>query len=313
MKLLKRSLQIVFYLLILALFVSRAASSGFSHDENQFIAPGQLLADHGLLPYIDYPYTHMPYGIAFYTVSAALSNYDFLAGRLFNAVLWALCSISLVWIIRLFSGIDLPPSSGLTSAHPFDPSLPQLLAEFVLVFIFLNDPIMRHIDGPALNHSLATLFGLLSLLLFGRLIQQPSSSAWVSFGSGAFASLAALTRLNYAALAIVLLILWAIRAFMVQAPRRASQFRAFIAGLVVAGIPASVLAASAPAHFFYGNFIYIRLNTIYYQQLLFQLNMTLGSKLKSFAGLLLQSPIDIILYAASLFFGTTALIRFLRT
>ena len=72
MRLLKRSVQAIFYLLILCLFVSRSASSGFSHDENQFIASGQLLADRHLLPYVDYPFTHVPYGVAFYGLSAAL-------------------------------------------------------------------------------------------------------------------------------------------------------------------------------------------------------------------------------------------------
>src|SRR5512135_3224480 len=131
MRVLKRSIQIIFYLLIVVLFVSRSVSSGFSHDENQFIAAGQLLADHGLLPYVDYPYTHVPYGIAFYALSAAVSSYDFLAGRLINDLAWALCAVLIVVTIRLFSrGSDSSPSR--------DPSIPQLLAEFSLVFVFLQ-------------------------------------------------------------------------------------------------------------------------------------------------------------------------------
>ena len=47
---LKRAVQVVFYLAILALIVSRSVTATISHDENQFITPGQLLATQGLVP-----------------------------------------------------------------------------------------------------------------------------------------------------------------------------------------------------------------------------------------------------------------------
>ena len=307
MRTFKLSLQIIFYVLIFALFVSRSASSAFTHDENQFIAAGQLLADHGLLPYLDYPYTHMPYGVAFYALSASISNYDFLAGRLLNALAWVLCSLLIPQTVRLIA------KDGKASLSACDPTFPQLLAEFVLVFVFLNHPIMGHIDGPALNHSYATLFGLLAILLFARLVGLGFSSSRVSFVSGLFASLAAFIRLNYAALAVVLLLVLLLHAATDRSSRRFSAFPPFIAGLVAAGVPAVVLAALAPEHFLYTNLIYIRLNTIYYQEMGFKLNMTLSSKLQSFAGLVLGSPIDIILYAVLVFFGVVAVIRFVKT
>ncbi len=306
MRLFKRCLQVVFYLLVLALFISRAASSGFSHDENQFIASGQLLADRGLLPYVDYPFTHMPYSVVFYALSAAVSNYDFLAGRLINALAWALCAILIAVTARLLSW---RPDAATQS----DPSFPQLFAEFALVFIFLNHPIMAHIDGAALNHSFATLFGLLAILFFGRALREAQHLRRASFASGAFACLAALIRLNYAALILVLLVAWLLYAFVSVASGRSSAFVPFFAGLVVVSIPAVVLAALAPAHFFYTNVVYIRLNTAYYQEMGYRLNMTLGSKLQSFLGLLSGSPIDIILYGALLFFAVAALIRYLKT
>ncbi len=305
MRLVKRLAQVLFYLLVLALFISRGASSGFSHDENQFIAAGQVLADHGLLPYVDYPYTHMPYAVAFYALSAAVSSYDFLAGRLINDLAWAVCAVLIVLTIRLLSRRSAAP--------PSDPSIAQLFAEFTLVFVFLQHPIMAHIDGAALNHSFATLFGLLALFYFGRAIQDTRNPRLASFASGAFACLAALVRLNYGALALVLAVVWFLYGFTATSPRRSVLALPFLGGMLVASIPALVLLVLAPAHFLYGNLVYIRLNTLYYQQLLWRLNMTMGSKLQSFGGLLLQSPVDIILYCAFSYFAITALVRYFRT
>ena len=302
MRLLKRSVQAIFYLLILCLFVSRSASSGFSHDENQFIASGQLLADRHLLPYVDYPFTHVPYGVAFYGLSAALSDYDFLAGRLFNALAWAICAILIILIVRLFS-----------RRQHSDPSLPQLFAEFILVLIFLDHPIMAHIDGVALNHSFATLFGLLALFFFGRALQLSANVRRASFASGAFAGLATFIRLNYAALGAVLLVVWILYAFTISSSHWRSSALPYLAGLAAASIPAVIIAAVAPQHFLYSNVVYIRLNTIYYHEMGYRLNMTIISKLQSFLGMLQQSPVDIILYGALAFFAVAASVRYVKT
>jgi hypothetical protein len=316
MRIFKLCIQVVFYLLILALFVSRAASAGFSHDENQFIASGQLLADHRLLPYVDYPYTHMPYATDFYAVTAAMSDYDFLAGRLLNAVTWALCALFISWNIRFFSrtypGAQIGHDDVSAAGSP-DPSFPQLLAEFVLVLVFLYHPtMMGHIDGPALNHSYATLFGLVALLLFGMALQLTGSSRGLLFWSGLFVGLAAFTRLNYAALAVVLLLCLLLYIAVGARPRYFLPLLPLGAGLLLASIPTAMLAALAPAHFFYGNIVYVRLNTAYYDQLAFRLNMTMSSKLQSFAGLMLHSPIDLILYAGLAVFGGWSLYRVIK-
>jgi hypothetical protein len=317
MRIFKLCIQIVFYILILALFISRAASAGFSHDENQFIASGQFLADHRLLPYVDYPYTHMPYATGFYAVTAAMSDYDFLAGRLLNAATWALCTLFITWNIRFFSRLHPAAQASrddVSAAPSSDPSFPQLLAEFVLALVFLYHPaMMGHIDGPALNHSYATLFGLVVLLLFGIALQQRGFPRWLLFWSGIFAGLAAFTRLNYAALAVVLLLCLILYIVAVTRPRRYLPLIPPGAGLLLASIPTAILAILAPAHFFYGNIVYVRLNTAYYSQLAFRLNMTMSSKFQSFAGSLLHSPIDIILYAGLAVFGVWSLYRFLKT
>ena len=305
MRLFKLCIQVLFFLLVFALFVSRGASSGFSHDENQFIAAGQLLARHGLLPYVDYPFTHMPYGVAFYALSAAVSNYDFLAGRILNAIAWALSALFIVLTIRVLAPRN---SDGVLS----EPSFSELLTEFVLVLVFLYHPIMRHIDGPALNHSLATLLCLVAVFFSARALQHASVMRVPAFMSGVFVSLAVFVRLNFAAPALTLLLAWIVFAWAQKGHHPFRLLLRFVAGGFLAVLPGLVLAALSPAHFYYGNFAYIRLNTVYYQEMGYRLNMTLADKLQSFGGILAGSPIDIGLYAALIVFVVLALIRYGR-
>ncbi len=296
MKPLKLTLQYIFYLFILLLNLSRTAQWGFGHDENQFIAAGQLLADHGLLPYVNYPYTHMPYGVFFYAFTASISNYDFLAGRVLNAAAWLICCLLIVYIFRLIRGTN--------------PSFAFLIWEFVIVFIFLNHPSMLLIAGLALNHSLASVFSLLALIFFIHSVHQRYSRPWTAFGCGVCISLAALIRFNYASLIVVLFLLFWIYELVLNPPRILSSFLSFFGGLLTAALPALGLIAVAPNGFYFTNFVYTRLNTVYYQELLYKLNMDLGSKITGF--LFHISPLDFILYALLLSVGVISFVQYIR-
>ncbi len=296
MKPLRLILQSFFYLFTLILFISRSAWVGFSHDENQFIAAGQLLADHGLLPYINYPYTHMPYGALFYAITAKLSGYDFLAGRILNAFGFLICGLLIVQAFRLLSGTR--------------PSLLQLLWEFAVVYIFINHPVTNYVIGAALNHALAALFALLGLLFFIAGTQKNLPLGWAAFSSGALVCIAALIRFNYASLIVVVLFLWMLYQFALTRSQWIATLRAFAAGVVGAALPALVLFALAPGAFYYGNIVYIRLNTIYYQQVLARAPMDLVSKINSFLAGILARPLDLVLYLLLLYVGIRSLLDY---
>jgi hypothetical protein len=291
--------EIAFYLLLLALFFSKAAVAGFSHDENQFIAPGQLLIDHGLLPYVDYPYTHMPYAAFFYGLSAALTDYDFLAGRLLNAIAWFLCALV---IARAFGKLGSTPGNS-----------PPFLWDFVVLCVFAFNSILGHIVGNALNHSLAALFSLLALASFVRGVSTSTGTARLAFGAGALASMACWTRLNYAVLVPVLGLLYLVPALRGRQSGRFRPLIAYGAGVLAAAIPALALFIAAPRAAFYGNYVYIRLNTIYYSELLYRVNMQLGQKLMDFLTYLVSSPVDLALYLLMLFMLMRSLLRYIRS
>ena len=303
MKSIKLIVQTLFYLVVLALLLSHAVTGGFSHDENQFIAAGQMLAYHGLIPYLNYPYTHMPYAVAFYALTAAVSNYDFLAGRIFTAVVWLLCTLLIVAIFRLIS-------RKLTLLSKDGPSFPQLLWEFIIVGVFLNHPASRFVFGAALNHSLSTLFSLLALWIYIRGIGQKYFSNGAPFYSGICICLAALIRFNYASLIIVLLVLWLAYAFAARSSQYLRILVPHLGGLLMAAIPALGLMALAPNGFYYTNLVYIRLNTVYYQELLYRSNMSLASKITSFFSAVVHTPIDVLLYVVLIYTAIVSLIRF---
>jgi len=292
------AVEIVFYVLLLAFFFSRAASAGFSHDENQFIAPGQLLVDHGLLPYVDYPYTHMPYATFFYGLAAAFTDYDFLAGRLLSAVAWFLCALV---IGKAFRNLGSPSGNS-----------PPFFWDIVVVCVFAFNSILGHIVGNALNHSLAALFSLLALAFFVRGFSTSGREARLAFGAGALASMAGLTRFNYAVLMPVLGLLYLLPTLR---RRQAVRFRPLIAygaGVLTAAIPALALFIAAPRAALYGNYIYVRLNTIYYAGLLYRVNMQMGQKLMDFLTYLIASPMDLALYLLMLFVLIRSLLRYFR-
>src|SRR5579859_4814717 len=57
---------VAFFALALLLVFSMSIGKGLDVDEHGFVASGVLLARHGLLPYRDYHYNHMPTEVLIY-------------------------------------------------------------------------------------------------------------------------------------------------------------------------------------------------------------------------------------------------------
>ena len=282
--------QGVFYGAILALIVSRSVSANISHDETLFIAPGQLLAYYGLFPYVDYPYLHMPYSTVLYAITAWASDFDFLAGRLLSCLAWLGCIVLMVAISRAMrTGLD-PESRSSTSWK-------QLLWEFMLVYVFVNHGPTLFVLRAALNHSLATLFSLLAAWFFVRGVHRQDLSYRAAFLSGACIAAAGFIRFNYASLVVVFFVCWLIHSLWLGLARPWQLMLRYAGGVLAASLPAMVLFALAPREFYYGNLVYIRLNTVYYEQLLYRSGMDLASKLSSFTESILFQPLDLLLYA----------------
>jgi hypothetical protein len=132
----------------------------------------------------------------------------------------------------------------------------------------------------------------------------------MAFGCGFCISLAAFIRFNYASLIVVLFLLFLTYKLVLNPPRILSSFLSFFGGSLIAALPALGLIAIAPNGFYFTNFVYTRLNTVYYQELLYKVNMDLGSKITGF--LFHISPLDFILYALLLCVGIASFVQYIR-
>ncbi len=305
MRFFKLALQFTFYALILALLISRSMSAVISHDENQFIAAAQLLVHQGLLPYLNFPYTHMPYGVAFYAAVLSLTSYDYLASRLLTSVVWLLCLLLITVLTRLVRG---RPASLLSEPTSFL----ELLWEFAVALILVYHPVSTYVLVTAANHSFATFFSLLALFFFVRATRPASFSYRDPLYAGLSIALAAFSRFNYASLIVVLLVLWLLHSLLFHLSRAWKVLLRFLLGVFISAIPLLVLIALAPAHFYYANLVYIRLNTIYYEGLLYRSGMSLVPKILGFGLGVRERPIDWLLYAALLSLAGLSLVRLLR-
>src|SRR4029077_7754887 len=74
-----------------------------NRDEEQFISAGALFARHGYLPYLDYPYFHVPNLDYIYVVLFTQSNHLLLTARAFNILCAWLTLLLIFWLsARLF-------------------------------------------------------------------------------------------------------------------------------------------------------------------------------------------------------------------
>lgn len=281
-----------------AILFGRAMNASFDHDEHQFVASAQLLVSRGLLPYIDYPYFHMPNIVFANSLAVAASSYDFLAVRTLGA-LWSLGLAVTICCLTLHL---------LQAASALLRQLAALTASLVLIL----DPVFITADGRAFNHMLP---GMLSLLAFAAcrqgLREQPG---WKWFGlCGTLIGLAAGTRFTYAALIPVYALVVALLPKARLLRTRLVSASMLGAGTLVSMLPALALFLAAPDRFFFGNYIYIRLNTLYRQTVEYGLAMDLPAKWEFLLKKVLLHPLDFFLYAAFVVFSGAAVYRWLRS
>jgi hypothetical protein len=115
------------------------------------------------------------------------------------------------------------------------------------------------------------------------------------FFTALFVGLATGVRMSYAAMIPVYCLVIAIQTWK-NFGRMARQMAVFCAGIGVALLPVFALFIAAPRGFIYGNFTYIRLNTLYRNTVDFENAMSLADKWRYFADNILSNPADFLFY-----------------
>ena len=256
----------------------RAIAQPFSHDEHQFVSAGWWLAYHGLLPYRDFPYHHMPYQIPLNALAVRLSPYLLLSGRMVSWVAAWLASMV------LFAAVwrEFRQRSRLVAG----------LAAGTTVLVFISQPIVAYTTGQAWNHDWANLLALGAVVLHIRALDGRFTLR-TGFAIGLMAGLAAGVRLSYAVLCPLLLASAA--AMPGEYAARGRRAAAVLAGVVVAGVPAAILLAIDPKAFGYGNVLYPILNSTYREVLRHWSGDELLAKLAYFAETVLVQPGNVAL------------------
>jgi hypothetical protein len=271
-----------------AVAYSMAMRLPLSHDEHQFVAGGWLLGEHGMLPYRDFPFHHLPNLLFFY---AAL-------GQLSPAPLWNARVLSVVFAVATFALIfqyswrrERGPSGWLAGG--------------VATCLLLFSPLFEYTSGRAWNHALPTLLSMAAFVAHTRTARQPYRfRGWV--WSGMLLGLAVGARLTYLLAAVPFL------AFILSNQPRGFRFRpsvVFVVGLAIGLFPSGVLFGLAPRQFGYGNLIYQILNTRYRQALGITGAMNLTGKLAYLREDVLSEPAQTLLFGSFLIVVAVAALR----
>jgi 4-amino-4-deoxy-L-arabinose transferase-like glycosyltransferase len=293
-KILWAALAAALFGLVFALSFSRAMRAGGNHDEHQFIASAQLLVEHGLLPYRDYAYFHLPNLIFVYGLLFKFTTYKLLAARLLSAV----CVTAMAGLVFYFS-MDLFRQASKTMA---------LAAGFGAVFLLLANPLLAYAGTFAWNHSLAMFLALLAAILLWQGARRSRPGWWV-LGSGLCLGLAVATRLSF----LSALLPFVVGLYFYPGDRPVKRWVGLVVylsvGFGLAMLPTLLLFAIAPAQFIFGNFTYPNLNTIYRAEIGFfgpPNPMTSFEKLAYFGEQILPQPGNLLLFVALLFWGYTS-------
>lgn len=254
---------VVCFVIALPFVFGLSMTDGLSHDENQHIAAGALVAREGLLPYRDFPHFHTPYLAFVYSGLFQLTDHLLLAGRLFST----LCATVAVGLV------------GAATAHAFRAHPPRRvwLAAVGAVVLALTARVFIHTTGHAWNHEPPLLASLAAFLLLVSGIA--NAGAIRLLGAGVLLGLAIGLRLTCApliapfGLAVLLL-------GPAGVARRMALAAWFSGGVLLALGGVAWLAVLAPGQTWFGNFEFAKVNVLYRFSTGEPRTMTLPTKLR---------------------------------
>jgi hypothetical protein len=284
------------FLVVLCLSASRAVRAEFTHDEHQFVASAELLAEHGLLPYRDYAYFHLPNLVFVYAVLYQFTEYKLLAARLLSAL-----SITAIAALLYIFSLDSFKKSSSTAGHWVGAGA---------ALFFVANPLIASTGSYAWNHNLALLLAVLAFMLHWQGPRREKSDRWI-LASGFCLGLSIGTRLSFASA----LLPFIIGMYFYPPCRTESNFLNrlvfFGAGILLSLLPALLLLALAPQEFIFGNFTYARLNTFYREESGFfgpPNPMSPSEKLAYFWDFILPQPGHLLSFVGLLILGFTPLL-----
>ena len=234
------------WVLALTLVFARSMHAEVDVDEHPFVASAAVLARHGLLPYRDYHYNHMPTEVVIYAGLFRACSHLLLAARCFQV----LCAATAVTVLFCVS----------EAAFAFLQPQVRLAVSAAVAALYLTNPLFIKTAGLCWNHDFPLLTALLGFLALRRAVSRARGAIPLAAIAGFLLGLSVTTRLTFAAAGPG----FAVLVFLapgLSRPRKAALLAVMAGGFVVASLPTVWVWMQAPRAAFFGNFLYPRLNT----------------------------------------------------
>jgi hypothetical protein len=236
--------------LIFIFLFARSMNRDLDPDEHQFVAPPALLVQEGLLPYVDYPYFHMPTLVYLYAALTGWATYKLLAARAVSAA----CGTGTVLLLflagwRLFQGA--PPRR-------------RWLLTGGMALVFACSRVFTYTSGWAWNHDTAVLCTLAAFFLQLRGLGGARTAYFAA--AGLLLGLAVGIRLSFALSFVPFALSVCLGRSTLTRRQRLAGLGLMAGGTAAALLPALVPLVTTPDRFFFGNLGYPRLSTRFYTE-----------------------------------------------
>lgn len=217
-----------------------------SHDEQMYVASARLFANNGTMPYIDYPYFHMPNMIFIYGFFFKFTNYNLLTARAIS-IFAELITLFLV-LILICNWFDKEK-----------PIIKYLMGYSGIIILFTND-LYRYISGYALNHSLPIMFALLGFFVFIKGIND-TIKIYITIG-GFLVGIAAGIRITFILMFFPFLIYLLLNNAFIR-KERISYSLYLLFGFIMSLVPSILIFCFDPNAFIFGNLTYHKINYLF--------------------------------------------------
>jgi 4-amino-4-deoxy-L-arabinose transferase-like glycosyltransferase len=249
------------YATLVMVWSAVAGPLGINHDAHQFMASAFMVARHGLHPYRDFAYFHMP-NLVYVSAPFFLTSSPFLMARVFAG----LCAV----------GIGLTTCLSARALLAGHGTMSRLLVPIASTALLVHSPVFHDASSHVWNHTPATLCALLAFLLHCQAIrgERPVLYFWLS---GVSLGMAIGIRSLLAPLVMPFLLAMVVfRAETVRA--KGLHVLVFVAGGVLANGPAVYFLFTSAEDVFFGHLGYATLSTTYWQERSWRIAMTFVGK-----------------------------------
>jgi hypothetical protein len=231
----------------LAYIFAKAMDWEIHQDEHQFIAPGVLWAEHGLLPYRDFPLFHMPNLVFVYGALDKVFSYKALPARV-------LCAVCMWFSVLLVGWLSHRACTRFSDAARLGISIGAAL-------LFCSAAVFANVARLAWNHALPVFLVLCAFAIFVKTAERVRARAWLLM-SGFCVGFAIGTRLTFAPLLAPFgLMIFFFPNFAWREKWISAAM--FSIGAIVSLLPSLYFFAAYPEQFWFGNLSYPKLSVVW--------------------------------------------------